>query len=34
VDVFMATLRKKIDKNSKSKLILTIHGVGFKISDK
>lgn len=32
VDVFMATLRRKIDKNSKVKLIHTIHGVGYRIS--
>ncbi len=33
VDVFMTTLRKKIDQNAKTKLIHTIHGVGFKISN-
>lgn len=33
VDVFVANLRKKIDKNSKIKLIRTLHGVGYKISD-
>lgn len=32
VDVFMATLRKKIDGSKKQKLIHTIHGVGYKIS--
>jgi DNA-binding response OmpR family regulator len=32
VDVFMATLRKKIDGGQKQKLIHTIHGVGYKIS--
>lgn len=32
VDVFIATLRKKIDKISKKKLIHTVHGVGFKIT--
>lgn len=33
VDVFMAALRRKIDKNTKGKLIHTIHGVGYKISE-
>jgi two-component system OmpR family response regulator len=32
VDVFVATLRKKIDTTGKLKLIHTIHGVGYKIS--
>ena len=32
IDVFIATLRRKIDKNAKVKLIHTIHGVGFRIS--
>lgn len=32
VDVFITTLRKKIDSNQKIKLIHTIHGVGYKIS--
>lgn len=32
VDVFVASLRRKIDKKSKHKLIHTIHGVGYKIS--
>lgn len=32
VDVFVATLRKKIDQKSKVKLIHTLHGVGYKIS--
>jgi len=31
VDVFVATLRKKIDSHNKTKLIHTIHGVGYKI---
>ncbi|MBI1863925.1 response regulator transcription factor [Candidatus Woesebacteria bacterium] len=31
VDVFVASLRKKINADSKIKLIETIHGVGFKI---
>lgn len=31
VDVFMASLRKKINSNSSVKLIHTIHGVGYKI---
>lgn len=34
VDVFMGTLRKKIDKGYKMKLIHTLHGVGYMISDK
>lgn len=33
VDVFITTLRRKIDKNAKIKLIHTLHGVGYKISD-
>lgn len=33
VDVFVATLRKKIDNKSKVKLIHTLHGVGYKISE-
>lgn len=33
VDVFVATLRKKIDTGYKSKIIETIHGVGFKIGE-
>jgi heavy metal response regulator len=33
VDVFVVALRKKIDSNSKKKLIQTIHGVGYKIGD-
>jgi len=32
VDVFVAALRKKIDSKSKLKLIHTLHGVGYKIS--
>ncbi len=31
VDVFIATLRKKVDSGSKNKLIHTIHGVGYTI---
>ena len=31
VDVFVASLRKKINLNSAVKLIQTIHGVGYKI---
>ena len=31
VDVFVATLRKKIDSGFKNKLIQTVHGVGYKI---
>lgn len=34
VDVFITTLRKKIDANQKKKLIHTIHGIGYKITDK
>ncbi|MCL5070921.1 MAG: response regulator transcription factor [Actinobacteria bacterium] len=34
VDVFIATLRKKIDGNQKKKLIHTVHGVGYVISEK
>lgn len=34
VDVFIATLRKKIDENQQVKLIHTVHGVGFKLSEK
>jgi DNA-binding response OmpR family regulator len=33
VDVFVATLRKKIDGESKKKLLHTIRGVGFKLSE-
>lgn len=33
VDVFIASLRKKINKNSKKNLVYTIHGVGFKITE-
>lgn len=33
VDVFIRTLRKKIDKGYTPKLIHTIHGVGYKISE-
>ncbi len=33
VDVFIASLRKKIDREAKVKLIHTIHGVGYKISE-
>lgn len=34
VDVFIASLRKKINQHSKKNLLHTIHGVGFKITDK
>lgn len=34
VDVFMATLRRKIDKDAKVKLIRTVHGVGYQLTDK
>ncbi|MFA7244144.1 MAG: response regulator transcription factor [Patescibacteria group bacterium] len=33
VDVFVAAVRKKIDKDSNPKLIHTLHGVGYKISE-
>lgn len=33
VDVFVAAVRKKIDKDSEKKLIHTIHGVGYKLSE-
>lgn len=34
VDVFIGTLRKKIDADEKIKLIHTLHGVGYMITDK
>ena len=33
VDVFVTTLRKKIDSGAKIKLIQTVHGVGYKIGN-
>lgn len=33
VDVFVASLRRKVDKKSSKKLIHTLHGVGYKISE-
>lgn len=33
VDVFVASLRRKIDKKASKKLIHTLHGVGYKISE-
>lgn len=33
IDVFIATLRRKIDKGQKIKLIHTVHGVGYKLSE-
>lgn len=33
VDVFIASLRRKIDKKANTKLIHTLHGVGYKISE-
>ena len=33
VDVFVASLRRKIDRQRKVKLIQTVHGVGYRISD-
>jgi len=32
VDVFIASIRKKIDSGRKKKLLQTVHGVGFKLS--
>lgn len=32
VDVFIATLRAKLEKNSKTKLLHTLHGVGYKMA--
>lgn len=34
VDVFIASLRKKINQHSKKNLLYTIHGVGYKVTDK
>lgn len=34
VDVFIATLRKKVDGGQKRKLIHTVHGVGYVISER
>lgn len=33
IDVFIATLRRKIDKGKKVKLIHTLHGIGYKVSE-
>lgn len=33
IDVFIATLRKKIDGGYKKKLIKTVHGVGYKLTE-
>lgn len=33
VDVFIASLRRKVDKGSKVKLIHTLHGIGYKINE-
>lgn len=33
IDVFIATLRKKVDGGQKKKLIKTVHGVGYKITE-
>ncbi len=33
VDVFVASLRRKIDKDAKIKLVHTVHGVGYKVSE-
>ena len=34
VDVLIGTLRKKVDKKGEKKLIKTVYGVGFKLSEK
>lgn len=34
VDVFVSSLRRKIDRGAKIKLIHTLHGVGYRISEK
>lgn len=34
VDVFVAAIRRKVDRDAQTKLIHTIHGVGYKISEK
>lgn len=34
IDVFIATLRKKIDNGVKKKLIHTVHGVGYRLSER
>ena len=34
VDVFVAAIRRKVDRDTQTKLIHTIHGVGYKVSDK
>lgn len=34
LDVHMAALRRKIDSHSSIKLIRTIHGLGYKLSDR
>lgn len=33
IDVFIATLRRKIDRGQKKKLLHTVHGVGYKLSE-
>lgn len=33
VDVFVGTLRKKVDGSEKNKIIQTVHGVGYKINE-
>lgn len=33
VDVFVASIRRKINKGAKNKLLETLHGVGYRISD-
>jgi len=34
VDVFMASLRKKLNGGKEKKLIQTVHGIGYKLSDR
>lgn len=34
VDVFIAAIRRKVDKGAKVKLLHTVHGVGYKISER
>lgn len=33
IDVFIAAIRRKVDHDTKTKLIHTIHGVGYKVSE-
>lgn len=34
VDVFIATLRRKVDKSANTKLLHTLHGIGYELSEK